>query len=312
MKKLVRIVREPSLVVRYMINMISPLIKNDEFYLKLKFWANMGYWPDLRNPKTFNEKLQWLKLHDRKPEYITMVDKYAVKQYVAERIGEEYIIPTLGVWNSPDDIDFDSLPKQFVLKCTHDSGGLCICKDKSKLNIEQTKEHLRIALRRNYYSLNREWPYKQVEKKIIAEKFLVSERVDAPADLPDYKFFCFNGKVHCFKIDFNRFSKHQANYYSSKGDLLMFGETVCPPDYNHVEIMPSNLNKMIMLAEKLSAGKIFLRVDFYNVDGCIYFGELTFFPAGGIGSFTTDEADEYLGSLINIAKDNLLKSKCLK
>ena len=435
MKKLIRLLKEPNLAAKYILNKISLLIKNDEFYLKLKFKVNMGYWPNLNNPKTFNEKLQWLKLHDRKVEYTTLVDKYAVKQYVTQLIGKEYVIPTLGVWDSPDDIDFNSLPNQFVLKCTHDSGGLCICKDKSKLNIAQVKERLHVALKHDYYYLNREWPYTHVQRKIIAEKLLETENVDIFVKQPDYKFYCFNGepkycqvvhdcntkeiydmnwgrhefvgfdssiisiarpkhldemadicchvaknipfarvdlykikddnkylgeifsysieekrevqsdtwnkllgdminlegvsvghfiahengdvfpltdeikdykffcfkgKVHCFKVDFNRFTKHQANYYTPDGTLLKFGEIVCPPDYEHIEIMPSNLNKMIILAEKLSEGKVFMRVDFYNVNGRIYFGELTFFPAGGIGAFTNNEADEYLGSLMDI------------
>ncbi len=271
----------------------------DEKYIKYKFFAKMGRELNLETPETFNEKLQWLKLYDRRPEYTTMVEKYEVKKYIAEKIGEEYIIPTLGVWDSFDDIDFDKLPDQFVLKCTHDSGGLVICKDKSKLDIAQARDKITKSLKTNYYYLGREWPYKNVKPRIIAEKYMVD---DAVSELRDYKFFCFGGVCKCMKVDFDRFIEHCANYYDPEGNLLDFGERICPPNKQKEIILPANMSRMIEFAERLSQGIPFLRADFYDVNGTIYFGELTFYPASGFGSFTDDAWDAKLGEWIELPK----------
>ena len=411
----------------------------DKSYLQLLYRFKMGHRLDLKNPKTFTEKLQWLKLYNRKPEYTKMVDKYAVKEYVANLIGEEYIIPTLGVWNKPEDIDWDSLPNQFVLKTTHGGGGggVVICKDKTTFDKASAIAKLRESMASDIYSGLREWPYKNVPKRIIAEKFMAPEKSPAPKDLldfkffcfngepkflyvsdspshslaflnidwsltdfgrddyhplnklpenleemlaiarklsagiphvrvdlynidkhiyfgeltlytgsgyipfnpkeydgqlgdlltlpnatgggkyliingvttelkteydelKDYKFFCFNGKVRFLKVDFGRFVEHHANYYSPEGELLEFGEQGLEPDPNHIEMMPENLNKMISIAENLSEGFKFLRVDLYNVKGKIYFGELTFYPASGMGAFVPEEWDEKLGRMLNL------------
>lgn len=184
----------------------------DRLYLKLKFRQKMGKWPDLDNPKTFNEKLQWLKLHDRKPIYSTMVDKYEAKRYIADIIGEEYIIPTLGVWDRFEDIDFDALPNQFVLKCTHDSGGLVIVCDKSSMNLDAARKKINRSMKRNYYWHGREWAYKNVKPRIIAEQYMEDgnpgekpERIDA--GLTDYKVHCFNGKPKLILVCKDRFSR---------------------------------------------------------------------------------------------------------
>lgn len=423
----------------------------DKPYLQLLYRFKMRHRLDLKNPKTFTEKIQWLKIYDYKPEYTRMVDKLAAKDYVAERIGEEYIIPTLGVWDSVDDIDWDSLPDQFVLKTTHGGGGggVVVCSDKANFDKEKAKKKLEISMKSNAGKTYREKPYLNVPRKIIAEKFMAVHKPkhnDVVADLPDYKFFCFNGephycqvirdrstketidfydmewnhmsfvglnpivkngiepvakpihletmkdicrklskdikfsridlyvindkeyfgeitfypaagfgeftpadwnerlgelinlkgniigggililnneiikilhenpfedlkdykffcfngKVKCFKIDFGRFVEHHANYYSPEGKLLPFGEKAFEPDPNHIEIMPENLNDMISIAEKLSYSFKFLRVDLYNVKGKIYFGELTFYPAAGMGAFVPNEWDEKLGSLLNV------------
>lgn len=266
---------------------------SDEKYLKMLFKKRFGKELDLNNPQTFNEKLQWLKLYDRKPIYTTMVDKYEVKEFVSNIIGKDYSIPTIGVWNTFDEIDFDKLPNQFVLKCTHDSGGLVIVKDKQKFNKTKAKEKISQCLKRNYYVRSREWPYKEVKPRIIAEPYMVDGML---GELRDYKFFCFNGKCRCFKIDYGRFIKHQANYYDRNGCLLKFGEIVCPPDFGkHIEL-PKNLNNMVEIAEQLSKDMIFLRVDFYEVNGKVYVGELTFYPASGMGKFEPEEWDNTLGS----------------
>lgn len=272
-------------------------IGTDRIYIKHWFRNRMGYYPDLDNPKTFNEKLQWLKLYNRRPEYTMMVDKCEVKQYVAGKIGEKYIIPTLGIWESFDDIDFDSLPNQFVLKCTHDSGGLVICKDRSKLNKVAAKNKIERSLSTDFYKKGREWPYKNVSRRIIAEEYMEDSLT---GDIRDYKFFCFNGKVHYFKVDFDRDTQHRANYFNRFGDLQEFGEQVCLPDFKREIDMPINLQKMISFAEELSQGIPFLRVDFYEVNKQLYFGELTFFPSAGVGKFIPEKWDAYLGSLINL------------
>lgn len=276
----------------------------DKWYLSLRYRFNMGRWIDWSNPSAFTEKIQWLKIYNRKPEYTTLVDKYAVKKYVANIIGKEYIIPTLGVWNNPEDIVWDSLPNQFVLKTTHGGGGggVVICKDKATFNKEEAKTKLSKSLKSDIYSNFREWPYKNVPKRIIAEKFLTLEKNPASNDLPDYKFFCFTGKVRFFKVDFGRFVEHHANYYTTEGELLDFGEKGLEPDPNYPIELPNNLNMMISLAERLSENEPFLRVDFYNVKGKIYFGELTFYPASGMLPWTADECDYRLGNMMTLPR----------
>ena len=248
---------------------------------------------NLKNPMSFNEKIQWLKLYDRKEIYHTIVDKCEVKKYVSQKIGEENIIPTIGIWNS---IDINTLPASFVIKATHDSGGVYICKDKSNFNFDDCYRNLERTLKHDFYLNSREWAYKGVESRIIAEKFLDDN------DLKDYKFFCFNGKCKIFKIDFDRDTKHGANYYGIDGNILPFGEKVCPPNFNKKIDLPNNLSEMICLAEKLAEGIPFVRVDFYNQNGNIYFGEMTLYPSSGIGPFTEEEWDLKLGEWINLPR----------
>lgn len=281
----------------------------DEKYIKLIYWARMGKKLNLKSPQTFNEKLQWLKLYDRKSIYTTMVDKYEAKKYVASVIGEEYIIPTLGVWEHFEDIDFNVLPDQFVLKCTHDSGGLAICKDKKNFDFEAAKKKINKSLKKNYYLSGREWPYKNVKPRIIAEKYMQQENRQ---DLKDYKFFCFGGEVKCFKVDFDRFIEHHANYYDADANLLDLGESICPPDFSkQLDIDKKVLDEMEILAEKLAQGTAFLRTDFYDIDGKVYFGELTFYPAAGFGSFLSDTSDELLGKWIPISGGDYSEQKNL-
>lgn len=276
----------------------------DKLYLSLRYRCKMGHWINWKNPKTFTEKIQWLKINNRRQEYTKMVDKFAVKEYVAGIIGEEYIIPTLGVWDKPEDIDWESLPDQFVLKTTHGGGGggVVICKDKKTFDKGKAIEKLTESLNSDIYKSFREWPYKDVPKRVIAEKFMAPEKSPSPNDLPDYKFFCFNGKVRFFKVDFGRFVEHHANYYDTDGKLLPFGEMDYKPDANQRIELPNNLREMISLAERLSINEPFLRVDFYNVSGKIYFGELTFYPASGMGKWTDDDVDFYIGEYLTIAR----------
>ena len=274
----------------------------DYTYLTIRYRARMGKWPNLKHPQLFTEKIQWLKMNNRKPEYTIMVDKYAVKEYVANIIGKQYIIPTLAGGEKTEDIDCDCLPNQFVLKTTHGGGGcdVIVCKDKRKFDKEAALVKLTTSLTSDLFKKFREWPYKNVPKRIIAEKFMQVENAEEGSDLKDYKFFCFNGKVRFFKIDFDRFVEHHANYYSPDGKLLPFGEADLPPVPSHVENMPENLAEMIQLAEKLSVEQSFLRVDFYNINGLIYFGELTFYPASGMGTFTDENIDLQLGSYLKL------------
>lgn len=275
----------------------------DKLYLSLRYRCIMGRWIAWNSPRTFTEKIQWLKIYNRRSEFIKMVDKHAVKEYVANIIGSDYIIPTIAVWNNPNEIEWEKLPEQFVLKTTHGGGGqgIVICKDKSTFDTSKAINTLNEALAIDIYKSFREWPYKDVPKKVIAEKYIVASNNDSKSQLYDYKFFCFNGKVKFFKVDFDRFIEHHANYYTPEGTLLDFGEVGLEPDFNAKLHMPYNLNDMIILAEKLAGDIPFLRVDFYNVNGDVYFGELTFYPASGMGKWTKDDADLLIGGYLNIS-----------
>ena len=272
----------------------------DDEFLKRMYKLHFCKELNLDNPKTFNEKLQWLKLYDRKPEYTRMVDKYEAKGYVAERIGEEYIIPTIGVWDKFDDIDFDSLPDKFVLKCTHDSGGLVICKDKSKLDIKAAKKKINKHMKRKYFYIWREWPYKNVKPRIIAEKYMEDEKT---AELRDYKFFCFNGEAKLLFIATDRQTAGEEtkfDFFDMEYNHLPFTNghpnAAVPPE------KPMCFDEMRSLAEKLSVGIPHLRVDFYEVNGKVYFGELTFSHWSGMVPFDPPEWDDKLGEWIGLSK----------
>ena len=269
----------------------------DKWAVSIKYRNHFYKKLDLKNPRTFNEKLQWLKLYDRKPEYTTMVDKYRAKEYVAAIIGDEYIIPTLGVWKSFDEIDFDVLPNQFVLKCNHGSGDVVICRDKATFDVEAARKKLTAALQQDYYLVSREWPYRDVPRRIIAEEYLEDSET---GDARDYKFFCFNGEAKCFKVDLDRFSGRHANWYDLEGNLIPYGTLGAEPVTDREVKLPEALDTMIDLARKLSAGRPFLRVDFYYVNGKIYSGELTFFPASGLKPFTDMEWDRIMGSWLKL------------
>ena len=269
-----------------------------KLFLKFKFRLKMGKKLNLKKTQTFNEKLQWLKLYDRNPLHTTMVDKAEAKHYVAEKIGSEYIIPTFGVYDKFEDIDFDTLPDKFVLKCTHDSGGLVICKDKSKFDIVAARKKINKALKYNFYYHSREWPYKKVKPRIIAELYLED---GSGRDLNDYKIFNFCGEPHFVQVDMDRFVNHKKNMYTTDWALCDFSFNY-PSDPQREVPRPDNLDEMLMLARKLSEGEPYMRTDFYSVKGKIYFGELTFFPASGFGKFDPEEYDKKLGDLIELPK----------
>lgn len=269
-----------------------------KLWLSYRFKQRTGYKMDWENPKTFNQKLQWLKLYNRKPIFTTMVDKYEAKKYVANIIGEEHIIPTIGVWNRFDDIDFDILPDQFVLKCTHDSGGLVIVRDKSKFDKEAARKQFKIALGRTPYDVSREWPYKNVTPRIIAEK-LITE-ISNPDGLVEYKIFCFNGEPKIVLV-----CKGQAHAEGRTNDycdlhLQRLPFTALYPNSKGELPMPQEMPEILEIAKKLSVGIPQLRVDTYVADGRIYFGELTFFHNSGMVPFTPPEWDQKLGDWIQL------------
>lgn len=299
LKKLKRYVADEN--YRFIIRDGLGLYRNmpDAEYLKRKFQVKMGYALDLNAPKTYNEKLQWLKLYDRKPEYTMMVDKYGVRAYIAKTIGEQYLIPLLGVWEDPDEIDFDALPDRFVLKCNHNSGlGMCICKDKSKLDTETVRRELKKGLQQDYYIQNREWPYKDVPRRIIAEQYMEDA---ATQELRDYKFFCFNGEPKALFVATDR----QTQGEETKFDFFDL-------DYNHLDFRNGHPNaktlpekpvcfaQMKEIAKILSAGIPHVRVDLYEINGKIYFGELTFSHWSGMVPFEPSVWDETFGSWITL------------
>lgn len=271
---------------------------DDEKYIKMQYRGFIGKQLDLNNVKTFNEKIQWLKINDRNPLYTNMVDKYLVKQYVSDLIGDEYIIPTIGVYDSFEDINFSTLPNQFVIKTTHDSGGVVVCKNKEIFDIDKARKFINSSIKRNYYKLWREWPYKNVKPRIIVEKYIEDEQTK---ELRDYKLFCFNGKMKLMFIACDR----QNNKSETTFDF--FDE-----NFRHIDVInghptskkiiecPPKFQEMKRLAEKLSKNIPLLRVDLYQSNGKIYFGELTFFHWSGYVPFKPEKYDEIFGNWIEI------------
>lgn len=273
----------------------------DSWYLRMIFRLCIGKKLNLKKPQTFNEKLQWLKIHDRNSSYTKMVDKYEAKRYIADIIGEEYVIPLLGVWNSFDDIDFTSLPDSFVLKCTHDSGGLVIVEDKSKMDVDEARKKIDGSMSRNYYWMSREWPYKDVKPRIIAEQFMVD---DSGTELKDYKFFCFHGEPKYCQVISNRRSDETIDFFDMEWIHQEFTGLGFPykqqPHSSDVIPTPINFVFMKKVAKSLSEGIPFVRVDFYEVNGHMYVGELTFYPFGGLGVFSPENWNLKIGNLVEI------------
>ena len=271
----------------------------EETYIKLLFRLKMGYSLNLNNPNSFCEKLQWLKLHDHNDFYTTMVDKYAVKDYVARIIGNEYIIPTLGVWNSPEEIDWDVLPNRFVLKTTHGGGssGVIICNDKKSLNKKTVMDRLRVSMRQNIYKYYKEWPYKNVIPRIIAEEYIESSCKEK--GLSDYKWYCFNGEPKFCQVIQDRRDNETIDFFDVEWQHQEFvglnpmcgPAAVCPS-------RPVSLETQLFIARKLSKGLPFVRIDLYAVRNRVFFGEITFYPASGFGAFSPTQYNEILGQMI--------------
>lgn len=281
--------------IRYLLRFIP-----DKAYLKLCYFLKLHKRLNLKNPQTFNEKLQWLKLYNRKPEYTTMVDKYRVRDYIKEKIGEEYLIPLVGgPWESAEEIDFDALPDQFVLKCNHDSGSVVICRDKKTFDIEAARKKLDDCVKHNFWYLGREWHYKNVKPCIIAEKYMVDE---SESELKDYKVFNFDGKPEMIQVDFGRFKNHKRNLYDTDWQYIKAAAEY-PMDPEIKIDRPRQLAQMLRLAGILSKEIPFLRTDFYSIEDKLYFGELIFFHESGFEKFEPERYEYELGEKLKIKTD---------
>ncbi len=294
---IVRVLKSPWLLVAHFFQH-KPFcyLLSDEKWLEAYFRAYHHKKLNLENPRTFNEKLQWLKLYDRKIEYKMMSDKYGVRKYIADKIGEDYLIPLIGAWDSVDEIDFSLLPNKFVLKCNHDSAGLVICRDKNKLDVCAAKRKLKKCLKRDYFWAGREDNYRGFPKKIIAEKYMTDGDKD---ELTDYKFFCFDGEPKFVQVDTGRFSDHVRNFYDLEWNFINV-ENGKKNDKNRQIGKPRQLNEMLNIARKLSDGLIHVRVDLYLISNRIYFGELTFHHGGGGMYVSPDSFDYEWGSYIKL------------
>lgn len=299
--KIITYIKQPSNILLFLD--AHKIIKlTDEQYLKIVYKQRMGKKLNLKNPVSFNEKLQWLKIHDRKDIYTTMVDKYEVKKYVANIIGDEYIIPTLGIYDNWEDIEFDKFPNQFVIKCTHDSGGLVICKDKRQLDLKSARAKIERCLKNNFFYYGREWPYKNVKPRIIIEKYLKdNSNKDKCEEIRDYKIFCFEGEPKIMYI-----SEGLENHSTASMSFfdMDFKLTDCKrkdfKQLNYKPKKPKSFEKMKSLSRILSKNLPHLRVDWYEIDGNLFFGELTFFTNSGFIPFEDEEWNNKLGKMINL------------
>lgn len=297
--RLSRFLNNPFLVLSFLLRKYPKLIKNDELFIRIDYFLRMKKILHLNPPTTYNEKLQWLKLNWKDSSYTQLVDKLEVKKQVANFLGEEYVIPTLGVWESFDSIDFTKLPNQFVLKCTHDSGGVVICKDKTTFNYRKARKLLTKNLNQNFFYIGREYPYKEVKPRIIAEKFMLDE---SGVELKDYKFFCFNGEVKFLFVASERFIDTKFDFYDADFNHLPFLQG--HPNSKNILIKPRTFDEMKIIVSRLSKGMPHVRIDLYDIEGKIYFGEYTFFHFGGYVPFEPDCWDAKVGEWLDLSKIN--------
>ncbi len=297
--KIIKTLKNPLWIIVFLNNRGIHLF-SDEKYLKILYRLQFQNKLDFKKVKTFNEKLQWLKLYDRNPLYTKLVDKYEVKKYIASIIGEKYIIPTIGIYDNFDDIDFKKLPNQFVIKCTHDSGGVIICKDKSKFNQKHVKKKIEKLLKKNFYYVGREWPYKNVQPRIIIEEYMEDKKTK---ELRDYKFFCFNGiPKFMFLATDRQINQTKFNFYDMNFKLLPFTQGH-PNDFRKIS-KPKKFDEMVELSKQLSKNIPHVRVDFYEINGNVYFGEMTFYHYSGFTKFNPKDWDEKLGKYIDLSLVN--------
>lgn len=298
-KKILKVMKNPNIAINYVLSKSIARVIPDKTLLIIKYKLALGKDLNLENPQSFNEKLQWLKLYDRKTQYTQLADKYEVKQYISETIGEEYLIPLLGVYNSFDEIVFESLPKQFVLKPNHTSGDIYICIDKSKINYAELEKLVTKWIKREYFWFQREWPYKNIKPRIICEKYMLDE---SGIELKDYKFMCFNGEVKCIFVCSNRkiHKSVDVDIYDTDWNKMPF--TLQDPNSGKLISKPKEYEKMFKFAQRLSNGIPFVRVDFYQTNEQLYFGEMTFYPCSGFGKFSPETYDCLLGSWLELPK----------
>jgi len=274
---------------------ILRFITSDKAYIKIRYFIKFKKFINLKEPVTFNEKINWLKLYGRNNDYGIFVDKYEVRQIVSEKIGCKYLIPILGIYENTEEINFDRLPNSFVLKGTHGSGWVIICKDKNNIDKKEIKEKLNYWLSSNFYLLWGEWYYKYIKPRVICEEFMGDELNNVPKD---FKFYCFNGQPKMIHVDFDRFNEHTRNFYDLEWNRLPF--SLCYPNSKEDEARPSQLDTMIEISKKLSDGFKFIRIDLYEIKGEVYFGEMTFFPDNGLGVFNPREFDLLLGNYLKM------------
>ncbi len=273
---------------------------SDKAYLKAVFKAETGYELNLEHPKTYNEKLQWIKLYDRRPEYVMYADKYRVREYISKTIGDQYLIPLIGMYKRAEEIPWGELPDRFVLKCNHASQTNIICKNKAELDILSAEKKLNAWLKKNAFWGAREWCYKDIEPCIICEEFIETEDGNTP---DDYKFMCFSGFPRLIQVHHDRFGDHTLDYYTpewKKADLQRVDANISTREVER----PEKLDEMLSIAQRLSKDMYYVRVDLYNVNGKIYFGEITLYPTGGFSTFTRHEDDLLLGSYIKLPTDD--------
>lgn len=275
----------------------------DSIYLRYMYKKIMGRRLNLKHPKTFNERLQWLKIHDRNPIYTKLVDKYEAKRIIRKKIGKKYIIPTLAVWDKVDDIDFAGLPKRFVIKCTHNSGGVVVYSERNQLDLKTVKSIIDKGFNSNFYWQGREWPYKNVKPRIIVEQYMCddSSKPIVQQELSDYKFYCFNGYVDCVMVCYDRASGDTKYYFFDQSwNLKRINKRGVEAPLDFTLPKPECLDEMISIAKKLSKGIPFVRVDLYVCDGKPYFGEMTFYPQSGFDPNYLRKTDYYFGNCIDL------------
>lgn len=288
-------------ICKGLLRFMKPEFIPDRLFLKYQFHYVFGQPLNLDNPKSFNEKLQWLKLYDRNPLYTTLVDKYAVKKWVADKIGKEYVIPTLAIYDNEGQIDLNTLPNQFVLKCTHDSGSVVICKDKRTFDLDGARQVLGKGLKNNFYKKHREWPYKNVQRRIIAEQFLDD---NSSSGLKDFKLYCMNGECKAILVVTRNHNTGNSYYDYFDADFNHLSFTKGHPNSPCVVARPESFSVMKQLSQRLSEGITNVRCDFYEINGRIFFGEMTFFPASGIVPFNPVEYDIEWGGWIELPSKN--------
>lgn len=293
MKNILKIIENRTYSLRLYLN---NRFGTDETYLKCMFYHRLGYRLNLNHPETFNEKLQWMKLHDHNPKYTEYADKYKVREHISQVLGEDYLIPLIGVYSTPDEIPYDLLPDQFVLKCNHGAGYNYICKNKNTIDKDEVNRKLNGWLLEDFYLEKREYHYKDIERKIICEKYMEDDSFDT---LLDYKFFCINGEVYMIQVDFDRFTDHRRNIYDVDWNLLDV-EISFPKDTQRSVPRPVQLDKMIEFAEKLSKEFREVRVDFYLINGKIYFGEMTFFSGAGFSKYNPQSFEAEMGKKLSL------------